>query len=218
MRFVAVKSEEQQARGMLFRTRDLLVRRRTQTINALRGHLAEFGFIAPQGLAHAPSRTAPIAYRSDPPYWTPAPRIAAAMCKWPAAVPRQESRRGTLYYGYEVTLRSSAIVHLRTNGDIPQQLTKTGSLLYAIAAPFVFDSKSAISHSISKNLKGSYGSFGNEWLGFFWRDSLVSDLAVTVPLQVQALIRRWVEDEQVGVRLTGQAHVELRHMVFADHL
>ena len=37
MRFVAVKGEEQQARAMLFHTRDLLVRQRTQTINALRG-------------------------------------------------------------------------------------------------------------------------------------------------------------------------------------
>ena len=52
MSLVAVKTEEQQARGMLFRTRDLLVRQRTQTINALRGHLAEFGVIAPQGPAH----------------------------------------------------------------------------------------------------------------------------------------------------------------------
>ena len=52
MRFVAVKGEGQQARGMLFRTRDLLVRQRTQTINALRGHLAEFGIVAPQGRAH----------------------------------------------------------------------------------------------------------------------------------------------------------------------
>ena len=34
---------------MLFRTRDLLVRQRTQTINALRDHLAEFGVVAPQG-------------------------------------------------------------------------------------------------------------------------------------------------------------------------
>ncbi|WP_420462979.1 transposase [Candidatus Palauibacter sp.] len=34
---------------MLFRTRDLLVRQRTQTINALRGHLAEYGVVAPQG-------------------------------------------------------------------------------------------------------------------------------------------------------------------------
>ena len=52
MRFVAVKTREQQARGMLFRTRDLLVRQRTQTINALRGHFAEFGVIAPRGPAH----------------------------------------------------------------------------------------------------------------------------------------------------------------------
>ena len=49
MSFVAVKTKEQQARGMLFRTRDLLVRQRTQTINALRGHLAEFGVVAPKG-------------------------------------------------------------------------------------------------------------------------------------------------------------------------
>ncbi len=51
MRFVAVKTEARQARGMLFRTRDLLVRQRTQTMNALRGHLAEFGVVAPQGVA-----------------------------------------------------------------------------------------------------------------------------------------------------------------------
>jgi transposase len=47
MRFVAVKSEEQQAAGLLFRTRDLLVRQRTQVINAIRGHLTEYGWIAP---------------------------------------------------------------------------------------------------------------------------------------------------------------------------
>ena len=52
MAFVAVKTEDQQARGMLFRTRDLLVRQRTQTINALRGHLEEFGVIAPKGSAY----------------------------------------------------------------------------------------------------------------------------------------------------------------------
>jgi transposase len=52
MRFVAVKTEEQPARAMLFRTRDLLVRQRTQLINALRGHLAEFGGVVPQGPAN----------------------------------------------------------------------------------------------------------------------------------------------------------------------
>lgn len=52
MRFVAVKSAEKQASGMVFRTRDLLVRQRTQTINALRGHLSEHGIIAPHGACH----------------------------------------------------------------------------------------------------------------------------------------------------------------------
>ena len=52
MRFVAVKSEEAQADAMLFRTRALLVRQRTQTINSLRGHLAEFGMVAPRGAAN----------------------------------------------------------------------------------------------------------------------------------------------------------------------
>src|SRR6201996_7488718 len=51
MRFVAVKSEEQQAAGMVFRTRDLLVRQRTQLINAIRGHLTEYGWGAPKGAA-----------------------------------------------------------------------------------------------------------------------------------------------------------------------
>ena len=51
MHFVAVKTEAQQAQAMLFHTRDLLVRQRTQTINALRGHLAEYGIVAPKGRA-----------------------------------------------------------------------------------------------------------------------------------------------------------------------
>lgn len=49
MRFVTVKSEEQQASALVFRTRDLLVRQRTQTINAIRGHMTEYGWIAPKG-------------------------------------------------------------------------------------------------------------------------------------------------------------------------
>lgn len=52
MRFVAVKSEAQQAGAMLFRARDLLVRQRTQLINALRGHLAKYGIVAARGTAH----------------------------------------------------------------------------------------------------------------------------------------------------------------------
>jgi transposase len=52
MSFVPVKSVDQQAALMLHRARDLLVRQRTMLINSLRGHLAEFGVIEPQGPGH----------------------------------------------------------------------------------------------------------------------------------------------------------------------
>lgn len=50
MRFVSIKTEKQQGRGALFRTRELLIRQRTQMVNALRAHLAEFGTIVPMGI------------------------------------------------------------------------------------------------------------------------------------------------------------------------
>ena len=49
MRFTAVKTVEQQSVQMLHRSRELLIRQRTQLINALRGHLAEVGLTFPQG-------------------------------------------------------------------------------------------------------------------------------------------------------------------------
>lgn len=52
MRFVPIKSAEQQSILMLHRTRDLFVRQRTMLVNSLRGQLAEFGLIAPkEGMA-----------------------------------------------------------------------------------------------------------------------------------------------------------------------
>lgn len=53
MRFVPVKSEDVQGAATVFRVRELLIRQRTQTINALRGHLTEFGEVVPQGAANA---------------------------------------------------------------------------------------------------------------------------------------------------------------------
>ena len=50
MRFVAVKSVDQQSKLMLHRVRELLVRQRTMLATALRAHLAEFGIVAPQGI------------------------------------------------------------------------------------------------------------------------------------------------------------------------
>src|ERR1700688_40969 len=49
MRFVRIKSAEQQGQLMQHRTRDLLMRQRTQLINALRAHLAELGIVAAKG-------------------------------------------------------------------------------------------------------------------------------------------------------------------------
>src|SRR5260221_9567919 len=72
MRFVAVKSAEQQAGLMLLKARDLLVKQRTMLINAIRGHAAEFGLVAAQGpvklaellqRAHAAESAVPVLAR-----------------------------------------------------------------------------------------------------------------------------------------------------------
>jgi len=52
MRFVPIKTKEPQTALMLHRARQLLVRQRTMLSNALRGHLAEYGHVVPQGPAH----------------------------------------------------------------------------------------------------------------------------------------------------------------------
>ncbi len=53
MRFVPVKSREQKAALSMHRSRDLLVKQRTQSINMMRGILAEFGIDIPEGLERA---------------------------------------------------------------------------------------------------------------------------------------------------------------------
>src|SRR5947208_7834144 len=65
MRFVAVKTVEQQAAVLLHRGRERLVRQRTGLVNALRAHLAEFGIIAPQGLRHVVRLTAIVRDEGD---------------------------------------------------------------------------------------------------------------------------------------------------------
>ncbi|WP_114947576.1 IS110 family transposase [Microvirga calopogonii] len=66
MRFVAPKSEQAQAAAIVFRARDLLVRQRTQIINALRGHLAEFGLIVAKGPAHVPHLVQAVEDEAEP--------------------------------------------------------------------------------------------------------------------------------------------------------
>src|SRR5690606_23456242 len=66
MRFVPIKSAEQQASVMVFRARALLVRQRTQAINALRAHMGELGIIATVGIANVKPLAAIVRDESDP--------------------------------------------------------------------------------------------------------------------------------------------------------
>ena len=65
MRFVRIKSAEQQGQLMQHRTRDVLIRQRTQIINALRAHLAELGIVAAQGDAGVNELRAIVADEQD---------------------------------------------------------------------------------------------------------------------------------------------------------
>jgi transposase len=65
MRFVPVKSAEAQSILMVHRTRDLLVRQRTMLVNALRGHLAELGIVAAQGIANVTQLAAIVLDEAD---------------------------------------------------------------------------------------------------------------------------------------------------------
>jgi len=65
MRFVRIKSPEQQGQLMQHRTRDLLMRQRTQLINALRAHLAEFGIVAAKGDGGVKELLAIVADKED---------------------------------------------------------------------------------------------------------------------------------------------------------
>ena len=60
MRFVPVKTAEQQSVMVLHRTRLLLMRQRTRLANAIRGHMAEYGIVVPTGLQQIRKRVGRI--------------------------------------------------------------------------------------------------------------------------------------------------------------
>ena len=81
MRFVAMKSAEQQAALSLHRTRDLLVKQRTQLVNMIRGLLAEFGIDIPEGLERALGLARQIAAKEAAPDVPPmAMQILGLLC------------------------------------------------------------------------------------------------------------------------------------------
>lgn len=65
MRFVPLKTVGQQATAMLLKARDLLVRQRTQTINALRGHLTELGITTSRGVGKVDDLSAIVRDEND---------------------------------------------------------------------------------------------------------------------------------------------------------
>ncbi len=106
MRFVAVKSAEQQAARSLTRVREQLIAQRTATVNALRGHLAEFGIVEAAGpprswrLATIPgigilTAATFAAAVPDPTFFRSGREFAARL----GLVPRQNSTGGKLRLG-----------------------------------------------------------------------------------------------------------------------
>ena len=117
MRFVAVKGEEQQARAMLFHTRDLLVRQRTQTINALRGQprsrrRAHAGPAVPR-----PARRAPTPSKRPPSQLTPSSPSAATDQVLPAVGVPAPGVRGLRFSTF--TSRPLSHPPLRVNAGRP---------------------------------------------------------------------------------------------------
>ncbi len=89
MRFVAVKSPEQQAALALHRTRDLLVKQRTQLVNMVRGLLAEFGIEMARGLHHALRLAARLSAGDTPEVPTLAQRVVKGLADQIGAVQLQ---------------------------------------------------------------------------------------------------------------------------------
>jgi transposase len=129
MRFVAPKSEQAQAAALVFRARDLLVRQRTQIINALRGHLAEFGIVVAQGPAHVSSLVRAV---EDPA--EPVPEIARAILSVLIEMLHRLDGRISLL-DREIAQRAKEDVTARRLMTIPGVGPITATALTALAPP-----------------------------------------------------------------------------------
>lgn len=82
MRFVAIKSTEQQSALSLHRTGNLLIKQRTRLVNMIRGLLAEFGIAIPEGLLRALGLARRIAAKEMAPDVPPvAMQILGLLCE-----------------------------------------------------------------------------------------------------------------------------------------
>jgi transposase len=129
MRFVAVKSEAQQASAAVFRTRDLFVRQRTQFINALRGLLAELGWVVPKGLFHARS----LMVRIEDPSCPLPPRARDAFLAMIASIRALDEQ--IIVLDGEITQRAKEDPAARRLMTIPGIGPITATALLALAPP-----------------------------------------------------------------------------------
>jgi transposase len=111
MRFVPVKDAERQAELAVLRVRELLVRQRTQLVNALRGHAAEFGVVAPLGRSRVEGLLEAVA--ADPAVPALAREMLALLGRQIAAVDEQiaetERRLLALHRASEASQRLAGV-------------------------------------------------------------------------------------------------------------
>jgi hypothetical protein len=98
MRFVPIKTKEQQAALLLHRARQLLVRQRTMLSNAIRGHLAELGIVSAKGRSGTGALLKIIADAEDS-------RVSTGR-SWPGTV---RARRAGGWKRFQALVRSSPL-------------------------------------------------------------------------------------------------------------
>lgn len=184
MRFVAIKSAEQQAILTLHRARDLLVRQRTMLVNALRAHLAEFGVVGPQGIHRIGELVAIVADEDDtrvPAIARPALRILADQI----AILQQQIE--TIDARVLAWHRSSAVS--RRLAEIPGIGPVTASAIVAsVADASVFRSGGEFAAWLGLVPKQS-GTGGKTWLGRISKRGEVYLRRLLVTGALTALIR-----------------------------
>jgi transposase len=89
MRFVPIKTEDEQAIVSVHRVREMLIGQRTKLLNALRSHLAEFGNVAAKGPAHVKELMALLADSSQPSVPEPLRQVLLALTSLLTSLERQ---------------------------------------------------------------------------------------------------------------------------------
>jgi transposase len=185
MRFVPVKSAESQAALMLVGMRDRLIRSRTRLSNTIRGHAAEFGLVAPRGLAHIAPLLADIAADAR------VPELAHELF---AGLAREWDRLGA-----ELKLAEAQLMAWHRQDEMSRRLAKIPSVGPIVASmlvmktpdPRLFKSARDFSAWIGLTPK-DHSTAGKQRLGVITRagdEALRSTLVVGATSVIQQLVK-----------------------------